>query len=666
MKLKLTPVAFGLLLGMFMNTNHANATAYTQGSVLSDKVFYQIGGGSAIMPPPSKKRMNEYSIGIGWKTNLSCGNFDIKTTVKNQLNGITEGFKDLYSNVIESATGAVANLPAMIIQRANPQLYDILSNGMYQAKIDFDSLKTSCEEMSSKLADHVIENKWLESAKLENFKDIVASESDAKKAKKKSEQDEGKKGQTWVGGEKKGGEGQERIEVLKDVVKAGFNIMQGRGVLDKSKVPETQCDGMLCTEWDTPEKAAEWVRDILGDKSLSTCETCGTPTSTKAGTGLPPKIEAETINVMTNLQDVLNSDTITSAQLASVSSTTMPITRSLVESLREDPDAVVLATRLSQEVAIARTIEKALVARRMILAGMREPNVSTNTLAQEELMANLASLDREIEQVKMEMDIQKSITNNTAMAILNNRISDAQTSVESNSADDSDSKFRNLTKEDGANNIDNRNGRNFNAKDKQIILPIPEGTSGGLNNINGRYNGASSSNGGTGNTTASSGSYNRVPAITGSALEQATGLLKHFEGYRDKAYWDVNAHRVGYGSDTITKADGSIVKVTQGMQIDRADAERDLARRSQEFANTARRNVTPDVWNKLTPNAQAALTSYAYNYGHVTQDVAEAAKRSVQSGNMNDLANAVRNRQTNNNGVNSRRRNQEADYILGL
>ncbi|MCX2960998.1 integrating conjugative element protein [Rodentibacter caecimuris] len=665
MKMKLTPIAFSLLLSVLSSSsNVVYATSYTQGSVLSDKVFYQIGGGSAIMPPPSKKRMHEYSVGLGWKTNLMCGNFDIKTTVKNQLNGITEGFKDLYSNVIESATGAVASLPAMIIQRANPQLYDILSNGLYQAKIDFDSLKTSCEEMSNKLADHVLDNKWLESAKLENFKNIVSSETDAKKAKKKSEQELGKKGQTWIGGEKKGGEGQDRIEVLKDVVESGFNILQGRNVLDKSKVPETQCDGMLCTEWNTPEQAAEWVRDVLGDKSLSTCESCGTPpTSTKAGTGLAPKIEDETVNVMTHFQGVLNSDNITGAQLASISSTTMPITRSLVESLREDPDVVVLATRLSQEVAISRTIEKALVARRMILAGMREPNVSANTTAQEELMANLTALDREIEQVKLEMDIQKSLTNNTAMAILNNRINETQSAVESNSSDDSDSKFRNLTKEQGANNIDNRNGRNFNAKDKEIVLPIPDRTSGGLGNINGRYNGIGSSTN-TGNI--SSGRYNRVPAITGNALEQATGLLKHFEGYRDKAYWDVNAHRVGYGSDTITKADGTVVRVTKDMQIDRADAERDLARRTQEFANTARRNVSPDVWNKLTPNAQAALTSYAYNYGHVTQDVAEAARRSVQSGNMNDLANAVRNRQTNNNSVNARRRNQEADYILGL
>ena len=43
-------------------------------------------------------------------------------------------------------------------------------------------------------------------------------------------------------------------------------------------------------------------------------------------------------------------------------------------------------------------------------------------------------------------------------------------------------------------------------------------------------------------------------------------------------------------SDTITKADGTIVKVQKGMIINKEDAERDLARRTREFANTARQN----------------------------------------------------------------------------
>lgn len=87
---------------------------------VNDNLFYTIGGGTVISCSPSNNNMEKLGMGISWNSDLMCGNFDINTTVKNQLNGATSGFKDMMSNVISSATGAVASLPAMIIQRANP------------------------------------------------------------------------------------------------------------------------------------------------------------------------------------------------------------------------------------------------------------------------------------------------------------------------------------------------------------------------------------------------------------------------------------------------------------------------------------------------------------------------------------------------------------------
>lgn len=152
--------------------------------VLSDYMHYAIGGGSAVSAPASRGTPNQYGLGIGWKSNLTCGNFDIKFSIKNQLNGITEGFKDLYGNIIESATGAVASLPAMIIQRANPQLYDMLSNGLYQGKLDFNNFKTNCEAMSNQLADLTMDSKLAKMAELQRAAEIAETETDAMAAKK--------------------------------------------------------------------------------------------------------------------------------------------------------------------------------------------------------------------------------------------------------------------------------------------------------------------------------------------------------------------------------------------------------------------------------------------------------------------------------------------------
>lgn len=206
--------------------------------------------------------------------------------------------------------------------------------------------------------------------------------------------------------------------------------------------------------------------------------------------------------------------------------------------------------------------------------------------------------------------------------------------------------------------LDNSNQGGFSARDQYIYLPIPDGT-GGLGHLNGRYSGPSSATG-----AANAGPYTKIPPIAGTALNQAAGLLRNFEGFSESAYWDVNAHRAGYGSDTITKADGTVVKITRDTVVTKEDAERDLTRRTNEFANKARRQLSNDAWDKLPPNAQAALTSFAYNYGSLKKDIVDAAKDAARTGDMKLLADAVRKRQTDNGGINARRRNQEADYIL--
>jgi GH24 family phage-related lysozyme (muramidase) len=138
------------------------------------------------------------------------------------------------------------------------------------------------------------------------------------------------------------------------------------------------------------------------------------------------------------------------------------------------------------------------------------------------------------------------------------------------------------------------------------------------------------------------------------------GLIREFEGFRDTPYWDVNAHRTGYGSDTVTMADGSVVPVKEGMKITREDAERDLSRRvSGEFQPMVMKAVGDQAWSALGPQQRAALTSIAYNYGRLPQEVADA----VRSGDLNAGASAIRSLGRHNNGINLKRRTREAEIF---
>lgn len=108
----------------------------------------------------------------------------------------------------------------------------------------------------------------------------------------------------------------------------------------------------------------------------------------------------------------------------------------------------------------------------------------------------------------------------------------------------------------------------------------------------------------------------------------AAEFLKKYEGFISRPMWDVNAWRIGYGSDTITNPDGSYRSVIQTDTTTPKDAQRDLERRiHSEFIPIVIKNIGADGWNKLSEGAQVALISISYNYGTVPhKKIKEAAK----------------------------------------
>lgn len=144
----------------------------------------------------------------------------------------------------------------------------------------------------------------------------------------------------------------------------------------------------------------------------------------------------------------------------------------------------------------------------------------------------------------------------------------------------------------------------------------------------------------------------------------AAALLRQFEGFRETPYWDVNALRTGYGSDTITLSDGTIQRVTEGMRVSVEDANRDLARRVVEFQDGIKSLIGADRFAQFTPAQQAALTSVAYNYGTLGSGPGGrgGAKIAdvVRSGSNEEIAAAIRALASHNNGDNRDRRLTEA------
>ena len=121
-------------------------------------------------------------------------------------------------------------------------------------------------------------------------------------------------------------------------------------------------------------------------------------------------------------------------------------------------------------------------------------------------------------------------------------------------------------------------------------------------------------------------------AITGGAID----TIKQFEGFSSKPYWDVNAYRAGYGSSTVTLADGSIQKITAGMMVSREDAERDLDRRILGYFEEQRRVAGP-AFDTFTPDQKAALASIQHNYGSIPDRI----KPALTTGDAQIIAQAI-------------------------
>nr|WP_225920174.1 integrating conjugative element protein [Pseudomonas vanderleydeniana] len=391
----------------------------SKGSAIGDDLLYQVGGGSAVNMGRAGN-MQSLGVGVGWNSNLLCGNMDLSTTLHNQLNGLTDGFQNIMGDLIQGATGAVASLPALIIQRADPGLYNLLTNGILQARLDFDRSKSSCREMAERMMNVAGgQNRWGALAEGQALKEAMSGNQDAVAVTTQAEADNGNTGVPWVGGEKAGGKQQPPIKVVKDVTKAGYNLLNGRKATDNSSIDPKACNsGLLCKTWQSPDEAAGFANRVLGEDEQQTCKDCTKSTAT-AGVGLTPLIQEEYEAKLKALEALIAGNQITTPEnLDAAGSNSMPITRGVITALRDEPDQELLARRLASEIAVTSILEKALLLQRTLLAGKKEPNVYASGLAVQAIDVEREALQQEIANLLTDLEMRRSLTSNSPSAII--------------------------------------------------------------------------------------------------------------------------------------------------------------------------------------------------------------------------------------------------------
>jgi integrating conjugative element protein (TIGR03755 family) len=417
-----------LLIGLLgFNTAHAITKGPTEDSLW----YYEIGGAEPVSAPANPSVV---SVTLGGSAQLgmgySCGKFDPVAAVTHTLNDIGAGVDNMMNAMTAAASAAIAALPALILQRANPGLYDLFQNALLQAEETMQLATKSCEQMEAEIAQG--KNPYADLITLSKGNDwklqMGIGGNDAVTAKDSVETSNGDNGVPWIGGQA-GGAGQPLLQFTGDIVKAGYNINMNRPVTTADPVPPASST-RLSEIWPAPVDARDWVVDVVGENIVTTCDTCRKDSI--PGTGLLPKLNQEATAVTVEIQNLVSGVTpLTLANLDNVSAPGVAITRQVIEAIREMPSSEqsLIMGRLVAEISTARTVEKALYARRLLLSGRQVPEVYATKVAREHADISIIELDKEIDSLLFETRVRREVVSDTVAVLLQRAAARRQSSL---------------------------------------------------------------------------------------------------------------------------------------------------------------------------------------------------------------------------------------------
>ena len=416
-------LAVGVLLGLVSVSTVNSETAPARDSAW----YYQIGGAQAVSAAANP---GVRSLKLGGNLDLShiysCGNFDPITGLTNILGNAKGQVMSAYASLISAATSAIAALPAYILQRAAPGLYDLYQNAIIRGEAALETANASCEQMETAIRNGQNPyERFIKVAKGFDWKvqmgngSAGSAPSDVKTAKETVEANNGSHGIPWVGGHYAGGTAQAPVLAITDTVKAGYNIELGRAVDDTGAALTGAGATPLGKVWKTPREAQDYALFVLGDVELTTSkdqQRKATP-----GHGILPKIDTDKTPILAALRTLVNGNQVPdTAELEKVSTPGIAMTREVIDAIRALPtvqEQESAMQKLADEAATGINLEKALFLRRLLQSGRMEPNIYASGLSPDIEMA-VTHITQAIDNVLYETRIRREMFAQTATVLL--------------------------------------------------------------------------------------------------------------------------------------------------------------------------------------------------------------------------------------------------------
>ncbi len=412
------PIRAAVLAVAVVVTPMAHAAVTMPSSGKGSTLYYHLGGSDAAAraPNPAGLRLH-LGLGGGGRFNYSCGKFDVQTSMQQTIDGL----KNLDDVVMNAIKAAIAALPMYILQRAQPGLYELVQTYLQKARDLVNMSFESCEQMETQIRDGKNPyDKYVTMAMGEEWKEKASSGGDVVSAKQTVQTNSGKGGATWVFGGKQGGENQEPIRLVNDLTKAAYNLTMMQPTTSSAATSYTSTGTRLAKAFSTPQKASEFAVDMVGDLEVATCDGTKCPAkATATGIGLNKKFEDEIPIAQTQLGTVFGASVPNATDLEAASAPGVLVSRDLVDAIRSlpKPEQAIAFSRLSQEIALARTVDRALLVRQLLMTGKTIPAATPDNVS-EPVDTKIAEINKSIESLMFEARVRKELISSSASTLL--------------------------------------------------------------------------------------------------------------------------------------------------------------------------------------------------------------------------------------------------------
>ena len=419
--------------------------------------FYEIGGGTNFRVAGGIEEPKQLTLFKDFALIFSADNiFTPFESIKQTMNDIVNNeIKSKIINIAGAVTNVLGSLPGYALCRANPLACQQFENFSIRAEEKARKTTGFINKMEQQIGDARgnLEG-WFKAGKagrlITAIKEAKTAGEDLEAVADRVREYSGKQGLKWIGAQLAGGDGQPPIRPIADTVKAGFNMLLGRGVTSGSAYTGTN---PLGDYWDTPEEASKWLVDVTGEfrpdinnnkiqakiagdlsgKDDGDAGKGGEDVKVNAafvsqdvstpGLGLAPKILKEQTLTKKKLRTLLGKNTFTKKDLTEVmgKSSNMVVTPQLLRIIQNSPMPEVLLNRISEDAARSNVLRYALAARRMLLAGRNEPHIASYDVAQNEITRRLNALDENIDAILYESKVSREMLADTYTKMLDRR-----------------------------------------------------------------------------------------------------------------------------------------------------------------------------------------------------------------------------------------------------